>query len=348
MQLAKNQDLIEVKIDRKTAFLNILKGKTKSSYSNGLNQCELYLRTLPEFKGSSNPLFEFIRQVKIDRDRDPIEMLFVERNTITGLFKYLSDQGYVAKSQLLIVSSLQSFGKFCQVPLSTKYTDAPDSIAVNEKAEWTLQELGAFVESMDSSLFQSVAVTALQSLLRPSDFIGANLPYSIIKKEFEDGIIPVCIPIKNSEKTLVRHRTFLGALAVKKLKKYFSEFGTPKPDEPVYDFSERIVENYFSSHAAKLYPKWAGQNPYCPYSIRGSACTFLSDALCPESAIEYLSGHNLKGDVKLRYRRRSTDSWRVFYKQFEWAVDYTVKAEDRPKNSISDLKQIIDGFINQE
>jgi hypothetical protein len=333
---------------RREVFLGALQPNTRDTYRNGLDKFESYLKTLPEYAVFSDPLFAFLINVKKDRNLDVLEMKYEERKIIKGFWRWLAAKGYAPKSQLVHVAAVQSFGLYYQVPISTKFTDPPASTAVNEKCEWTLEMLGKFIESMESSFYQSLATSLLQCTLRLSDVIGENLPYKIIQKEFESGIVPVCILIKNSEKTLIRHRTFLGSLAVKKMKAYFEEEGTPKPDEPIYPISDRTVDEYFARTAKKMFPEWKGQNPYGPHSIRGAASTFLSDALCPESAIEYLGGHSLDKDVKLRYRRRSTERWRVFYKQFEWAVDYTVKPEDRPKTSISELKQMIDSFANAD
>jgi hypothetical protein len=333
---------------RKEAFLGALQPSTRDAYRNGLNKFEAYLRTLPEYADLSDPLFNFLINVKKDRNLDVLEMKYEERRIVKGFFGWLEEKGYAPKSRLVFVASVQSFGLYYQVPISTKFTDPPASTAVNEKCEWTLEMVGKFIESMDSSFYQSLSTSLLQCTLRLSDVIGENLPYRVIQNEFESGIVPVCILIKNSEKTQVRHRTFLGSLAVKKLKAYFEEAGTPKPDEPIYPISDRTVDEYFVRVAKKMFPAWTGQNPYGPHSLRGAASTFLSDALCPESAIEYLGGHSLDKDVKLRYRRRSTERWRLFYNQFEWALDYTIKPDERPKISIAELKQVIDSFVSQD
>jgi hypothetical protein len=326
---------------RKEDFLNALGESTREVYRIGLNHCEEYLKTRPEFSGVEDPLYDFLRLVKEDKNLDVLDMQFLERGIIKALFAHFKKKGYANKSILAYVAALQSFGKYYQVPLSTKFTDPPSGIAVNEKCEWTLESLGKFIESMESAKYQSLSVTLLQSALRPSDVLGENLPYKLIQEEFEAGITPVCIPIKSSEKTEIRHRTFLGSLAVQKMKLYFKETGVPKPEDPIYPIDDRSVEAYFANCAKNQFPPWEGQNPYSPYSIRGSACTFLSDALCPESAIEYFSGHNLLGDVKLRYRRRSTDKWRTFYKNFEWALDYAIPIEARPRLSLTELRNII-------
>jgi hypothetical protein len=337
-----------VVINHKQEFLEALDHGTRDVYSNGLNKCESFLRAFPEYATVEEPLYEFLRRVKADRNiEDPLNMTFIERKTVKGLFQKFKEQGFSAKSQLAFVAALQAFGQFYQVPISTKYADPPASVAINERYEWTLDQLGKYIESMKSIKYQSLSTTLLQCTLRPCDVLGKNLPYGLIKDEFESGIVPVCIPIKSSEKTLIRHRTFLGSLAVQKLQLHFKEFGTPKIDEPIYPVSLRSTEEYFERHAKKQFPPWTGQNPYSPYSIRGAACTFLQDALCPETVIEYFSGHNLDGDVALRYRRRSTDKWREFYKRFEWGLDYTVKLEDRPKTSIAELKQFIESLSHE-
>jgi hypothetical protein len=196
---------------------------------------------------------------------------------------------------------------------------------------------------MDSSQYQSLAASVLQSTLRMSDLIGDNFLYGQIQPEFEAEIVPVCILIKSSEKTGVRHRTFLGSLAVQKMKKYFEDYGTPKTDEPIYPICDRSVDDYFAKHAKSLGYTWGGQNPRCIHGVRAAADTFLSDALCPESAIEYFSGHN-SGDIKLSYRKRATDSWRKFYGKFEWALDYTLKPEDRPKTSLQEIKALLEAM----
>jgi hypothetical protein len=275
-------------------------------------------------------------------------MKYVERKFVQAFFNYLlNEKKYAPKSVLSQVAALQSYGQYYQVPISTKFAGAPSATAVNEKCEWTLDMVGKFIESMDAVHYQSLATTLLQCTLRLSDVLGEKLPYSSIQEEFEAGIVPVCILIRSSQKTEIRHRTFLGALAIKKLQVYFDEKGTPKPDEPIYDLATRSVEQYFARIAKKMFPAWSGQCPYGPHSIRGASSTFLSDALCPESAIEYLGGHSLDSDVKLRYRRRSTDNWRAFYKQFEWSLDYTLKPEDRPQTKIAELKRLIENFSNE-
>lgn len=331
--------------NRKEDFLNALNPSTRETYRNGLDKCEAYLRTLPEYKDELDPLYKFLIDVKKDRNLDGPDMKFVERKIVKGLWEYLKK--YAPKSRLVHVASIQSFGNYWQIPISTKFTNPPSSTAVNEKAEWTLEGIGKFIEAMDSTRYQSISTTLLHSTLRLSDVVGKNLPYSVIQEEFELGIVPVCILIKNSEKTQVRHRTFLGSLAVKKMRAYFKDYGTPGSDDPIFDIAERRVEEYFARHATKLYGAWKGQNPWGPHSIRGAASTFLQDALCPESAIEYFQGHGLDSDVKQRYRRRSTDKWRGFWSKFEWSLDYTIKPEDRPKTTIAEFKAMIDNLAKE-
>jgi integrase len=340
--------MVLTEVNRKQEFLNALKESTRETYRIGLNKCEAYIRTLPEYAGASDPLFEFLRRVKEDRNRDVLDMQFEERRVLKGLFQHLQSHGYAAKSAILTVAALQSFGKYYQVKLSTEYTDAPSAVSVNEKHEWTLEEVGKFIESMELPHYQSLAVSVLQSTLRISDLVGKKFPYSNIKSEFERGVIPLYIPIYNSQKTGVTHRTFLGKLAVEKLKAYFDKHGTPAPDEPVYKFSDRSAEEYFARHAQDMFGSWnESQNPYGIHSIRGAACSFLQEALCPDTAIEYFSGHGLNSDIALRYRRRPVDRWRKFYGLFEWSLDYTLKPEDRPHISIAELKQVIESFVSE-
>jgi len=340
--------MVVVQDSRTASFLNALQGSTQNTYRISLKKCEAYLRTLPEYANAIDPLFAFIIDVKKDRALDVVEMRYVERNVITGLFPFLKKQGYSNNTQLVDAAALQSFGNFSQVPLSTKFTKPPSNISASEKHEWTIEELGKFIEAMRSSRYQALATSALQSTLRLSDLVGENFVYGKIQKEFEEGVSPVCIQVRSSEKTEVEHRTFLGKLAVSKLKVYFEEFGVPKLDEPIFPVSKRSVDAVFLSHALNLYPKWVGQNPYCIHSIRAAACTFLQDAHCPESVIEYFSGHGLGSDVKLRYRKRSTDRWRQFYKNFEWALDYTLKQEDMPKTSVSEFKRLVESLLSED
>lgn len=339
---------------RKEFFLSRKGESTREIYDFGLTKWEAYLRTRPEYATVEDPLFEFLADVKIDKNRDILQMKYIGNTVMTDFWVWANQQRqkngkpYSNKTKTNWGAAMLSFGKLFGVELSTRDTNPPSSQAENEKHEWVLPELGKFIESMKMISYQAVGTAILQSTLRLSDLLGENLPYSTIQKEFEAGICPVCILVKSSEKTNVRHRTFLGSLAVTKLKALFEERGTPAPDEPVFDIKERSVEDYFAAHAKKMFGAWTGsQNPYSPHSLRAAADTLLNDAGCPESAIEYFSGHD-SGDIKLTYRKRSTDRWREFYKRFEWALDYSVKPEDRPKTTLADIRKAIESLDEED
>jgi hypothetical protein len=138
--------MVLAQTSRTDDFLKALGVSTRGTYKIGLSKCEDYLRTLPRYAGSIDPLFDFLRDVKGDKLLSVEEMTYVERKIIGGLFEYLGTKGYSNKYILSISAALQSYGKFWQVPLSTKFTNPPDSVAKNEKHEWTLQELGDFIE----------------------------------------------------------------------------------------------------------------------------------------------------------------------------------------------------------
>lgn len=140
-------------------FINSLKREgTKEIYSYGysafLNFYTDYC--LAHDLNSGFTLKDFFDRVEIDRTLPKRERKRVDRNTLNEFITWLIKKEYKNKTVNSYVGAIQSLADYLELPISTKYLKLPPSTTCpeNKKHAWTIEEVGAFIESFESPIYQ--------------------------------------------------------------------------------------------------------------------------------------------------------------------------------------------------
>jgi integrase len=128
--------------------------------------------------------------------------------------------------------------------------------------------------------------------------------------------------------TPIPFRTFIGKATIKLLKTYFATLPEPlAPKDLIFNISERNVQKRFVAVSKHLYGKYEFRNPAGTHSLRTIFRTFMVDAGCPESYVEYWMGHRLNSDLAKTYTAKSDDSFRESYRKVEKAVHFSLVSD---------------------
>lgn len=328
----KKVDLSDIVLDESVErFLADLKPGTAEAYRPAMKHFTVFLHGF-DFKGEKivNPS-KVLDLISADQALPVREKKFIARAIIIGFREYLESVDTSARSKpprpmaekgiLAKVGALQSYGKYYEVSMSTKYTQMPEPIVQTKSYPWTTESFGKFMGLIETSLYKALTACLYQSGLGIGDALA--LRYKVIQEEFESETIPVCLDLIR-HKTSVDHITFLSTETVTFLKDYFAENGTPKPNDLIFPVQDRSVEGYFATRAQMLLGKYEGRNPCGPHSLRKFFRKSVVNAGCPESYAEYWEGHNLKADLRKIYTAMSPDEWRVEYEKYMNALSFEV------------------------
>ncbi len=300
-------------------WLAALSASTRATYKPGLERFQDYLKTqnlYPAITESDS----FLKAVSEDSRLEFLDQRLLDRDLMKGFKENLlsNNKTLTAKTIRTYIGAIQSLGAFWKIPISTEYAELPPAIVTYEKYPWNLNQVGNFLKSMDNDLYRCLGVWYLQSGLSNWDLL--NLTYGKIKDQFEKGISPLCLKLvrHKTQRFEVLFRTFIGKLGLELFMEYLPTLGTLTDDTRLFPVTDAAVEGYFARRAKAFLPDgFKGRNPCCPSSLRTGFRTFLSDAKCPESIIEYFMGHNLTQDLRKAYTNKSDDSWRETYREYE-------------------------------
>ena len=274
------------------------------------------LKVFEEFyKSRGGSLDDFLDAVEEDLRRPRRQKKHVGRNVLKSFVRSLEKKGYAPKSIRAYVSSVQSFARYYELPISARYVDMPSSHPVSDKFPWTLDKVVAFIGMIEDSEIKSVGVTIFQSGLSISDIL--SLTWGDIKYEYERGVVPLCFDLARI-KTDVPFMTFIGSWGTSLLKHHL-EGKKMRLEDPLYTVSHRLIDLHFQRLGKKWVGEYKGQNPCRPHSLRAGFRTILGESGMPYDTIEFFMGHELPEQVRV-YNSRTRDGWREIYRKFEWAL----------------------------
>jgi integrase len=307
---------------------------TRKAYKLGLEYFEKYLKEKKHLTFS-----QWFDLVDADRAATAKTATNIASNSIRDFAKELA-----AKELFPVAYSPNSINQFCAAVLScvkyiyrgryqitAAYANLPAPDPISGKEEWTLKSISEFYLSMDKQVYRALLTVIFQSGQGIEEIL--NIRYRDIKEEFEAGITPLCLSMKR-KKTGVIYYTFLGALAVAELKKYFNEVGTPQPDQPIFHstlpgqemnpLSKSGIERYFARRAKYCLGKeWIGENPRRPHSLRGAFQKLLLLALMAEIFSEFFMGHEVSRNKQAYViKGMGKEEFRGIYRQYEIALTF--------------------------
>jgi len=301
---------MEIKLDKEALeFLDAFKEGTRRVYFVGLSSFLAFYRE----SGKGKTLANFLDALETDLQLPRRQRTRVGEKTLREFIKWLEERNLAPKSIRSYVSAVQSFARYYDIPISTRYIDIPPSKPVSDKFPWeNADKVAEFLELIRDPEIKTIGVIIFQSGLSISDIL--NLTYGDIQYEFEREIVPLCFDLSRV-KTDVPFMTFIGKWGFSHLKQHISEV-KPKPDEPIFNVSRRLIDLHFQKAAKKWVGEWKGFNPARPHSLRAAFKTILSQAGAPYDVVEFWMGHQLPEQIRV-YNSRTRDGWREIYANYE-------------------------------
>jgi len=287
-------------------FLDSFDGGTRKVYSAGLTLFE-------EYYGRS--VSEFLDEVEADLRLPRRERKRVARNALKGFVKFLQKKGLAPKTIRAYVGAVQSFARYFDINISSRFIGLPSSQPISKKFPWTTEKVAEFIQLISNPMVRTIAVCLFQSGISISDLLA--LTYGDIKYEFEHGITPLCFDLARI-KTDVPYMTFIGRWGVNTLKEYLKdrELDLSDPIFPGGESTKRLVEHHFQKASKKFYGEYQGRNPCRPHTLRAAFRTILGDAGADRDVVEFWMGHKLPEQLRV-YHSRTRDGWRALYVQYE-------------------------------
>lgn len=291
-------------------FLDSFDGGTRKVYSAGLSLFQQYY---------GKPLSAFLDEVEADLKLPRRERRRVARNALKGFVDYLAKLGKSPKTIRAYVGAVQSFARYYDVNISTRYVGLPSSQPKSKKFPWTTQKVYEFVQLIRNPMVKTIAVCLFQSGISISDLLA--LTYGDIKYEFERGIVPLCFDLVRI-KTDVPYMTFIGKWGFKTLSEYLKDkrLTLNSPIFPGGESTKRLVEYHFKQAGEKFYGEYQGRNPCGPHTLRAAFRTILGDAGADRDVVEFWMGHKLPEQLRV-YHSRTRDGWRALYSQYAQALE---------------------------
>lgn len=195
-----------------------LKGKTtRGIYSSAFVKfLEFYHTKYGEDKGFGDFLDRIFGELKKPRR----EQKRVAELELVDFIDYLKDKGLSNNSIRLYFAAVQNFLKYKQITVSGSFIGnmpPPTEKKINQKHEWTIEQIREFVDSASNYRDKAIIACVFQSGLGVNEL--AELNYRDIQRDYEKGIIPICLELVR-KKTGVEFKTFFGRDAVKYLRLY--------------------------------------------------------------------------------------------------------------------------------
>jgi len=302
-------------------YLDAKSPSTRKAYEKCLKRFTLY---------SGAPLRDFLvsleAEIKANLDRPIDEKTRPGEEAMRGFIEWHQEAGYANYSILQALGAIQNFAKFYGVPISFEFIDTPPArpMKVNEKHEWTLDQIRQFVEAAEYLRDKAYIMVAFQSGLSIGDILA--LDYGDISREYGAGTLPLSIQ-GYREKTNVPIRTFIGADAVRILELYLQSRRDLGPGDPVFTklgSPERAtpvsIQRKLRQYAARLdfiYDEdlEEGYNPARPHSLRSAFRSRLTGKMDGQ-LIEFLMAHDI-GQEKSTYINMPLDELREIYASYE-------------------------------
>lgn len=287
-------------------FLDALGDSTRHVYAAGLQAFQEFYHKPPN---------AFLDDVEADLRRPRHQRQRVARITIKQFVRWLEGRGKASKTIRSYVSGVQSFAKYYDVAITTKFTNVPSPVPISSKFPWTLEKFIEFVSLFDDAEEKSIAVMVFQSGLSPRDVLKLN--YGDIKYEYEHHTIPLCIDTARF-KTKVPFMSFIGRWGCHLLRKQLKGRRLDL-ETPIYRLSMRTIDDYFLEKGKKFVGEYRGRNPCRIHTLRAAFRTIQGDAGQDRDVAKFFMGQRLPEQDRV-YHSRTRDGWRNLYIKTEDAL----------------------------
>lgn len=207
---------------------------------------------------------------------------------------------------------------------------SPKSWKTRESSSFvpTPQQFAKIMKKAKNLRDQTYIICLAQTGISLEDFTDLIL-YGNIKRELEQGIEPVHVPMKRQKIGEHKYDTFLGEDSLSYLKRYLKE-SHPKDQEPIFNLSPRAIE-----YVVKRTSIRAGLKPHItPHRERAFFSTYMGLSFHTQDTkhlllVEHWMGHKLP--YAGTYMVPPVDIQRSIYKQHEYAVSISPDGIDFTK-----------------
>jgi integrase len=306
-------------------YLDLKSQSTAHAYSNSFAR---FLEFYQSKYGKDANFGHFLDRIFEERKKPRREQKRIAEIEVSQFIDFLKDKGLSNNTIRMYFAAVQNFLKWKEVIISMSFINVPppvekivDNKKVNGKHEWKIDQIKEFVGEAKSYRDKAIIACIFQSGLAVKEI--CNLNYGDIKKEFEAGILPICLRLIR-QKTNVEFKTFFGRDAVKYLKLYLATKGELKPEDPLFvkqrarGGEERItsdsIEQFFSEIAQKvdfIEVREGHYNPARPHSLRAAFNSRLINKI-DKDLREFWMGHAV-GGVARAYLNMPTEDMRKLY-----------------------------------
>jgi len=292
-------------------FLNKKKPGTRVIYKAGLEAFQ-------EFYLPLGSVPDFLDSLEADRDKGWRETKHVATAIITDYIVWLkNEKKFKRKTIRSYVGAVQQFAKYNNLMFSTRDTKLPVSNPDLKKYSWTLDDAVKFFNLFDSQMYRSFGVLIFQSFFDCSTSLA--LQYRDIQKEFEAGIVPMCLDTERF-KTDIPFCSFIGKWGVAELHKWLDSQPDLKPDDPLFPINKQSVADYFRKKAQLFLGRKFEDDERSPcgtHSLRASGSTLARNDAVGDSEqvravdryLDFFMGKVIAEDKRV-YMSKSREGWR--------------------------------------
>jgi hypothetical protein len=317
----------EILYDKTTMeYLDSLGDGTKVIKKAGISEFQaFYKKYCDEANLEEETLSSFFDRVDEDLALPIRQRKRVALNTTKAFATWLQAKGYKPKTIRAYVYSVKTLAGYMGYSFSLKYANLPvaETAPENRQHPWTIEEVGRWVDSIDSPLYKALSTVLVQSGLDLSTL--STFTYGDIKEELHSEILPLCLEHKvgtkysiavtaSRKKTGVSFLTFLGSWAVTELNAYLATRLDLSENQRLFPVSKQSVDKFFRQHALEFMnvETFQGRNPMRPHSLRGAFYQCGKDHRADADYMRFLTGKKVPEET-LAYINKDREGWRQVY-----------------------------------
>lgn len=292
---------------------------------------------------------ELLDLVSEDQAKPKREKTFLARAVMRKFKDHLVSCGLSINSVHSRLAAVQSFGKYFDVPFSSKDIDLDKAIAQTKSFDWSIGFFEDFNALLEHPKYRALHSFMFQSGLAISDVLCRL--YGEIAEAYQvevnhlvkgEPVEPICIPVVRG-KTKVEHHVCVAQETIVLLKAYFDfecgEGKVPGVDERIFGLKRRAVNEVFCNRAKALLGEWPYRNPASPHSLRKFfRKQLVKEGGCPPEYAEYFMGHTLRSNglsMAATYSNQmSTSDWREIYQKYTSQLAFQIKNPETVKKQL--------------
>ena len=181
-------------------YLTLKGDSTKRTYSAGYRA----FMTFYEKKYSVSKVFShFLDRIFDEFKKPPREQKRIIETELADYINFLKAEGKSNNSIRVYICGIQNFLKYKHIMVSTRFVGnlpPPVERRENGKHEWRIEQIKMFVDKATSYRDKAIILCMFQSGLAVKEI--CRLDYGDIQKEFEKGILPICLKLVRKKQQL--------------------------------------------------------------------------------------------------------------------------------------------------